>query len=76
MLRIIIGVLFSLSFMPTIYAEDTIPHLYVIDDSIAENYEKQRHPLTGWAQVLQEYLDESKIVVINKAISGRSSKSY
>ncbi len=76
MLRIIIGVLVSLNFMPTIYADDTTPHLYVIGDSTAASYEKQRHPLTGWAQVLQEYLDESKIVVINKAISGRSSKSY
>jgi len=30
----------------------------------------------GWAQVLQEFFDPSKLVVDNRALSGRSTKSF
>lgn len=52
------------------------PRLYVIGDSTAAAYDASRYPLTGWAQVLQEQFDETKLVVVDRAISGRSSKSY
>lgn len=52
------------------------PILYVIGDSTAASYEPDRAPLTGWAQVLQEYFDPNKLKVVNKARSGRSSKSF
>ena len=52
------------------------PRLYVVGDSTAAAYPASRHPLTGWAQVLQVYFDAEKLVVVDKAISGRSSKSF
>ena len=51
-------------------------HLYVIGDSTASVYPPERHPLTGWAQVLQAFFDPEAVVVKDKARSGRSSKSY
>jgi arylsulfatase A-like enzyme/lysophospholipase L1-like esterase len=70
--------LFILSFMCTFhaFAAEQVPRLYVIGDSTAASYPKERFPLTGWAQVLQEYVDETNIEVVNRASSGRSSKSY
>lgn len=59
----------------TLPAEDT-PCLYVIGDSTAASYDQDRYPLTGWAQVMQSYFDPDKLKVINKARSGRSSKSF
>jgi lysophospholipase L1-like esterase len=57
-------------------ADESIPCLYIIGDSTAASYVEERHPLTGWAQVLQDYLDDSKVLVVNKAESGRSSRSF
>jgi lysophospholipase L1-like esterase len=59
-----------------VHADESIPCLYVIGDSTAASYVEERHPLTGWAQVLQDYLDDSKVLVVNKAESGRSSRSF
>jgi lysophospholipase L1-like esterase len=50
--------------------------LYVIGDSTASFYYSDKYPRMGWAQVFQELFDENKLVVENKAISGRSSKSF
>lgn len=57
-------------------ATDTIPHLYVIGDSTASNYKEDLAPRTGWAQVLQDAFDPAKLIVDNRARSGRSSKSF
>lgn len=53
-----------------------VPTLYVIGDSTAAAYGSERYPLFGWAQVLQHYFDETKLIVLDKAISGRSAKSF
>lgn len=50
--------------------------LFVIGDSTAASYPEVRAPLTGWAQVLQEYFVPERLIVENKARGGRSSKSY
>ncbi|MBI5091881.1 MAG: rhamnogalacturonan acetylesterase [Candidatus Hydrogenedentes bacterium] len=53
-----------------------VTRLYVIGDSTAASYTPDRAPLTGWAQDLQEYFDATKLIVEDKARSGRSSKSF
>ncbi|GMW02087.1 MAG: hypothetical protein AMXMBFR84_32230 [Candidatus Hydrogenedentota bacterium] len=53
-----------------------IPRLYVIGDSTAASYPDDRSPLTGWAQVLQDAFDADRLIVENRAKSGRSSKSF
>ncbi|GMV95183.1 MAG: hypothetical protein AMXMBFR82_49610 [Candidatus Hydrogenedentota bacterium] len=73
---VILSVLFALPSLAG-YADDvSVPRLYVIGDSTAASYPDDRHPLTGWAQVLQDYFDPACIVVDNRARSGRSSKSF
>ncbi|MCL4694744.1 MAG: rhamnogalacturonan acetylesterase [Candidatus Hydrogenedentes bacterium] len=73
---IVLAVLFALPSLAG-YADDvSVPRLYVIGDSTAASYAEDRAPLTGWAQVLQDYLDPACIVVDDRARSGRSSKSF
>jgi len=49
--------------------------IIIIGDSTAASYPQKRYPLHGWGQVMAEKL-KGKVKVINKARSGRSSKSY
>ena len=53
-----------------------LPKLYVIGDSTAAIYPPDRSPRMGWAQVLQAYFDDKNMVVVDKAKSGRSAKSF
>lgn len=50
--------------------------IFVIGDSTASKYGADRSPRTGWAQVLQSFLDTDSLSVSNHAASGRSSKSF
>ncbi|MCF6286973.1 MAG: rhamnogalacturonan acetylesterase [Candidatus Hydrogenedentes bacterium] len=70
--------LFAAFSVPVSAADDAnrLPTLYVIGDSTAAAYSMSRYPLFGWAQVLQHYFDASKLRVADRAISGRSSKSF
>jgi lysophospholipase L1-like esterase len=54
----------------------SVPTLYVIGDSTASVYAKDLYPRTGWAQVLTSYFAPGCAVVSDKALSGRSSKSF
>lgn len=56
-------------------AADSPITIYVAGDSTAATYAANRAPLTGWAQVLGDFLPDN-IVVENHAQSGRSSKSF
>ncbi|MFB3389622.1 rhamnogalacturonan acetylesterase [Flavobacterium sp. LAR06] len=50
--------------------------LYTIGDStMANKKDSDRNPEHGWAQVLQPFFSEN-IVVVNKAVNGRSTKSF
>lgn len=56
---------------------ESTPHkIFVIGDSTASNYSDSYYPRNGWAQVLQAFFDTDSIIVIDKALSGRSSKNY
>lgn len=50
--------------------------LFVIGDSTASKYDSSRYPRTGWAQIFQAYFNTDSIEVVDKALSGRSSKSF
>ncbi|GEM_PF-366024 len=49
---------------------------FLIGDSTMSDYADGYYPQTGWGQVFQSYLDDSKITVDNRALGGRSSKSF
>lgn len=48
--------------------------IYICGDSTAASYVPERAPFTGWGQLLGEHFPEVKVV--NKAMAGRSSKSF
>lgn len=50
--------------------------LYTIGDStMANKKDPDRNPEHGWAQVLQSFFNHD-IIVVNKAVNGRSTKSF
>ncbi|WP_440903419.1 GDSL-type esterase/lipase family protein [Catenovulum sp. SX2] len=50
--------------------------VFLIGDSTVADYADGYYPQTGWGQVFQTYLDDAKITVDNRALGGRSSKSF
>ncbi|BCE03508.1 GDSL-type esterase/lipase family protein [Marinicellulosiphila megalodicopiae] len=53
------------------------PKIHIIGDSTVTNYSGSYFPQTGWGQVLPYFFDQqSGLSVTNKAIGGRSSRSF
>ncbi|BCD95957.1 GDSL-type esterase/lipase family protein [Marinagarivorans cellulosilyticus] len=50
--------------------------VFLIGDSTVSNYNAGYYPQTGWGQVFQPYFNRDKITVDNRALGGRSSKSF
>lgn len=48
--------------------------IFVCGDSTAASYAPEKAPITGWGQVLGEFIPGARIV--NKAMGGRSTKSF
>lgn len=72
----LLSIVWALIFATTLAAAEARPTRIVIaGDSTASTYEQSRHPRMGWGQVLDRFL-VPEIVVINRAVSGRSTKSY
>lgn len=65
-----------LAFLITSFGFAQKTSLYCIGDSTMANKKDPTHnPEHGWAQVLQSFFKED-IVVVNKAVNGRSTKSF
>ncbi len=50
--------------------------IYMIGDSTMCNYSASYYPRAGWGQMLGNYFDETKVVVDNRAVSGRTTKWF
>ena len=50
-------------------------NIFIAGDSTVSTYDYSVAPRTGWGQVLGNYMNE-KVLVQNRAVSGRSSKSF
>lgn len=51
--------------------------IFIVGDSTAATYEKERFPRMGWGQVFeQQFSKSSGVKVVNGARSGRSSRDY
>lgn len=59
-----------------VVSDNEVHKIFVIGDSTACEYDSNRYPRTGWAMVLGSFLSTDSFTVVNKALSGRSSKSY
>jgi rhamnogalacturonan acetylesterase len=53
-------------------ASNKLPTLFVVGDSTL----KSNAPLRGWGQEIGAFFDPSKINVVNRAIGGRSSRTF
>lgn len=49
--------------------------LFLAGDSTMQRYKEHETPMRGWGQYLQEFFDE-KVKVENKAIGGRSTRTF
>ncbi|KAF2329822.1 rhamnogalacturonan acetylesterase [Flavobacterium daemonense] len=67
-------ILIALFISTACFAQKTT--LYTIGDStMANKKDPDRNPEHGWAQVLQPFFNDN-ITVVNKAVNGRSTKSF
>lgn len=53
-----------------------IRKIFLIGDSTVTNYKSSVYPMTGWGQVLQAFISSSAFTIDNRAIGGRSSRSF
>lgn len=53
-------------------AAGTLPTLWLVGDSTLNS----KTPMRGWAQDLGQFFDPAKINVVNRAIGGRSSRTF
>ncbi|HEX2143886.1 MAG TPA: RICIN domain-containing protein [Glycomyces sp.] len=51
------------------------PTIYIASDSTAQTYNSSAYPMTGWGQKLGDYFD-ANTTIANRAIGGRSSRSF
>jgi len=54
-------------------ANSDLPALFLIGDSTVKNGTKGQ---TGWGEVVGEFFDRGKINVVNRALGGRSSRTF
>lgn len=66
-------ILFTSSFSAT---QEGKRKIYIIGDSTVATYRESDYPMTGWGQVLQLFFETDSIEVVNRAIGGRSSRSF
>jgi lysophospholipase L1-like esterase len=57
---------------PETQARPELPTLYIVGDSTA----RSAAPLRGWGSEIGAYFDPAKINVVNRAIGGRSSRTF
>ena len=50
--------------------------VFIAGDSTAANKTADRRPETGWGEMLQQHFDPAKVKVDNRALNGRSTKSF
>jgi lysophospholipase L1-like esterase len=50
--------------------------IYIAGDSTAANKTADKRPETGWGEKLQQYFDPAKVLVDNRAMNGRSTKTF
>lgn len=50
--------------------------VYLAGDSTAANKSADKRPETGWGEMLQRHFDSSKVRIDNRALNGRSTRSF
>lgn len=60
----------------SIDATGAVVTIYLIGDSTVCNYAASAYPMTGWGQVLSYFFNSANVKIDNRAIGGRSSRSF
>lgn len=50
--------------------------VYLAGDSTCANKTADKRPETGWGEMLQQHFDPAKVKIDNRALNGRSTKSF
>lgn len=58
------------------WEKDPRTSVFVVSDSLSAPYTNFEYPQAGWGELIGNYLDQSKIQVIDYGLGGRSSKSF
>ena len=59
-----------------VVAQSTSYTVFIIGDSTVCDYAESKYPWAGWGQVLSKFFTAGTVTVNNRAIGGRSSKSF
>lgn len=57
---------------PSKIRDPKLPTIFIVGDSTLNS----NAPMRGWGQELAQFFDESKVNVVNRAIGGRSSRTF
>lgn len=68
-------ILFLTTVTALVFAQSKLK-ITIIGDSTVCNYGSSDYPKTGWGQVLHQFFNAGSITVNNRAIGGRSSRSF
>lgn len=60
----------------SILAQKSPITVYLAGDSTMAQKDENKRPETGWGEKLQQYFDEKKVKIDNRAMNGRSTKSF
>lgn len=67
----------TLGFLALAMANPTaVQRIVLIGDSTVMDYPASQAPMMGWGQVLERFFQAGTVTVLNKAVGGRSSKSF
>lgn len=69
----LLAVLFAAALSIPVTAQITV---YIAGDSTAANKTDKARPETGWGEMLQQHFDPTKVKVDDRALNGRSTKSF
>ncbi len=68
-------ILFLITVSALVFAQSTLK-ITIIGDSTVCNYASSKYPQAGWGQVLNRFFTAGSVIVNNRAIGGRSSRSF
>jgi len=70
------SVFMILMFSAAVIAQKAPITIFLAGDSTCANKSADKRPETGWGEMLQQYFDPAKVKVDNRAMNGRSTKTF
>ncbi|MBV8859579.1 MAG: rhamnogalacturonan acetylesterase [Acidobacteria bacterium] len=74
-MRLAITLLALFLLAPAAFADEPVT-VFIAGDSTAANKAENKRPETGWGEQLQKHFDAKKVRVDNRALNGRSTKTF